>query len=201
MEYLAGSVADKYDQTAEQVEPRANERIKKSTEVEFRKTVKGYDTVTCDNSNINLQDGKSSYAMYPVYILNTTWNNQKFLFAMNGQTGKFVGNLPLDKAAANKALLIRTAILTPIFFVICLLCKFYEDNLSNPYVVWAIASLVISFILSLIVNSAIISKLKSVRPNNQAAEYIVQGSMHVTRQTDNYLYTKVDRVRRQTNNK
>ncbi len=201
MEYLAGSVADKYDQTAEQVEPRANERIKKSTEVEFRKTVKGYDTVTCDNSNINLQDGKSSYAMYPVYILNTTWNNQKFLFAMNGQTGKFVGNLPLDKAAANKALLIRTAILTPIFFVICLLCKFYEDNLSNPYVVWAIASLIISFILSLIVNSAIISKLKSVRPNNQAAEYIVQGSMHVTRQTDNYLYTKVDRVRRQTNNK
>ena len=31
--------------------------------------------------------------------MTTRWNNQNYLFAMNGQTGKFVGNLPLDSGA------------------------------------------------------------------------------------------------------
>ena len=43
--------------------------------------------------------GQTNYALYPVWILNTTWNNQRYIFAMNGQTGKFVGNLPVDRNA------------------------------------------------------------------------------------------------------
>ena len=31
--------------------------------------------------------------------MTTKWNNQIYLFAMNGQTGKFVGNLPTDMSA------------------------------------------------------------------------------------------------------
>ena len=31
--------------------------------------------------------------------LNTMWNGQKFTFAMNGQTGKLAGDLPMDKRA------------------------------------------------------------------------------------------------------
>jgi hypothetical protein len=30
-------------------------------------------------------------------MLNTRWNDQDFLFAMNGQTGKMVGDLPVSK--------------------------------------------------------------------------------------------------------
>ena len=33
----------------------------------------------------------------PVWLLSTKWNGKSFLFAMNGQTGKLVGDLPLDK--------------------------------------------------------------------------------------------------------
>ena len=36
------------------------------------------------------------YAMYPVWVLNTTWKGEKYTFAMNGQTGKLVGNLPVS---------------------------------------------------------------------------------------------------------
>ena len=35
--------------------------------------------------------------MYPVWLLNTSWNGKKYTFAMNGQTGKLVGDLPMDK--------------------------------------------------------------------------------------------------------
>jgi hypothetical protein len=31
-------------------------------------------------------------------MLATTWNGQKFLFAMNGQTGKLIGDLPIHWA-------------------------------------------------------------------------------------------------------
>lgn len=100
--YLAGYLADKYDVTADESIDRANERIKRSTEETFASTVTGYNTVTTENSSINLLNGKAKYALYPVWILNTTWKDKKFTFAMNGQTGKFVGDLPVDKAAAAK---------------------------------------------------------------------------------------------------
>lgn len=37
---------------------------------------------------------------------------------MNGQTGKFVGNLPLDKSAATKAFCITALIASVIAFII-----------------------------------------------------------------------------------
>ncbi len=100
--YLAGYLADKYDVTGEQSIPRANERIKKSTEDAFASTVQGYNSVTAKNSVVNVRNGKAKYALYPVWILNTTWNGQKYTFAMNGQTGKFVGDLPMDKGLYRK---------------------------------------------------------------------------------------------------
>ena len=100
--YLAGYLADKYDVDSEQSIGRANERIKKSTENEFAATVQGYATVIPEATSIRLQNGKAKYALYPVWLLNTTWNGNKYVFVMNGQTGKFAGDLPLDKAAYKK---------------------------------------------------------------------------------------------------
>ena len=97
--YLSGYLADKYDVDSEQSVARANERIKRSSEEAFESTVNGYASVTPVASNINLQNGVAKYALYPVWLLNTSWNGQKYTFAMNGQTGKFVGDLPLDKSA------------------------------------------------------------------------------------------------------
>ena len=39
----------------------------------------------------------TKYALLPVWLLTTKWNGTNYLFAMNGQTGKLVGNLPVDK--------------------------------------------------------------------------------------------------------
>lgn len=97
--YLAGFMADKYDKASEDCITRANERIKTSTEQTFRNTVKGFDTVEVERSCINLENGKARYALCPVWLLNTTWKGKKFTFAVNGQTGKIVGDLPTDRAA------------------------------------------------------------------------------------------------------
>lgn len=95
--YLSGYLADKYDVGAEESIKRANSRIKKSTEDTFASTVQGYTRVWPEMTNVQLNNGIAKYALYPVWLLNTTWEGKKYTFAMNGQTGKFVGNLPLDK--------------------------------------------------------------------------------------------------------
>ena len=97
--YLAGYLADKYGVSAEDSVSRANDRVRESTRGAFAATVHGYATLTPQESSIQLHNGKSSYALYPVWLLNTTYKGEKYTFAMNGQTGKFVGNLPTDSAA------------------------------------------------------------------------------------------------------
>ncbi len=109
--YLAGYFADKYDVSSDQSKDRANERIKHSTEDAFRSTVNGYASVTCESSSISLSGGKIKYALCPVWILNTTWKDKNYIFAMNGQTGKFTGDLPLDRAAYWKWWLIYAALI------------------------------------------------------------------------------------------
>ena len=100
--YLAGYLADKYDVDADQSIQRANERIQKSTEEAFAATVQDFVTVTPESSSIRLEKGTVKYALLPVWLLNTTWNGQNYTFAMNGQTGKLVGDLPMDKGAYKK---------------------------------------------------------------------------------------------------
>ena len=114
--YLAGYMADKYDVSAEESIERANVRVKKSTEDNFRSTVQGYNTVTVEQSSVQFHDGSAKYALYPVWILNTTWNGNQYRFAMNGQNGKFVGDLPVDKKAANRWMLLSTVAIAAVAY-------------------------------------------------------------------------------------
>lgn len=97
MPYLAGFTAEKYDVDPKQASAHANERIKRSTESQFSRTTMGYTTVTTQSSSIKILNGKTGYALLPVWLLNTKYKDKTYTFAMNGQTGKFVGELPIDK--------------------------------------------------------------------------------------------------------
>ena len=76
----------------------------------------GYDTVVAENTSVQFHGGKAKYALYPVWLLNTTWNGNKYTFAMNGQTGKFVGDLPVDKAAATRWTLMLATTFTAVTY-------------------------------------------------------------------------------------
>ena len=97
--YLSGYLADKYDVDDAASVGRANERIKRSTEQAFAATVNGYNTVVPVSSNIRLNNSKAKYALYPVWLLSTQWKGKNFTFAINGQTGKIAGDLPMDVGA------------------------------------------------------------------------------------------------------
>ncbi|WP_130837595.1 hypothetical protein [Lachnoclostridium sp. Marseille-P6806] len=116
--YLAGYLADKYDVDSETSRKRADERIRRSTEEAFRKTVTGYSRVEAEDCGIRLNNAKARYALYPVWLLNTSWNGGKYVFCMNGQTGKLVGDLPMDKGLLNRYRLISGAAAAVLAFAV-----------------------------------------------------------------------------------
>lgn len=94
--YLPGFLADKYDVTVEDSRERADTRCKNTLGTALYHTVQGYDTCVPVHQNVSLKRGRVHYALMPVWMLNTKWNGREFLFAMNGQTGKLVGDLPMS---------------------------------------------------------------------------------------------------------
>ncbi len=97
--YLSGFFAERYDVGSEDSIGRVNDRIRNSTAELFRDTTGGYVTCVPQNTSIRFSNGKIRYALLPVWILNTKYNGKTYTFAMNGQTGRFIGDLPLDKGA------------------------------------------------------------------------------------------------------
>ena len=115
--YLAGYLADRYDVNVDERIDRARERIRVCTEQAFRKTVRGYNgSTSVKDSNVQIHNASYWYAMYPVWILNTTWKGEKFIFAMNGQTGKMVGDLPIDRSKFWKSVGIRTLLIWGVLY-------------------------------------------------------------------------------------
>ena len=94
--YLPGFLADKYDVSVEDSRERADTRCVGSLLSALERTVSGYTSCNETSRDIHLKRGKVHYALLPVWILNTRWEGKDFLFAMNGQTGKLVGNLPVS---------------------------------------------------------------------------------------------------------
>lgn len=94
--YLPGYLADKFDVPAEECEKRADQRCTNSLSDALARTVTGYSSYSRISETIHLQRGKVHYALLPVWILNTKWNGKDYLFMMNGQTGKMVGDLPIS---------------------------------------------------------------------------------------------------------
>ena len=119
--YLSGYLADKYDVDAQQSTDRARERMKESAQDVLRDTVKGYASVIPENTNVRISGGDAKYALYPVWILNTTWRGKKYIFAMNGQTGRMTGDLPVDNGAYTRWLLGLTAVFSIAAYLVALL--------------------------------------------------------------------------------
>ena len=96
MRPLSGFLAERYDESSENTFPRASARIKTTVENVLRNTISGYASVQVTNNDVQIQQQAARNVLLPVWMLSTRWNGKSFLFAMNGQTGKMVGDLPTD---------------------------------------------------------------------------------------------------------
>ena len=183
--YLSGYVADKYDIDQDQVRPRVRKRMTEGAEDAFKTTVRGYDRVTVSRSQISARSSEVNYVLYPVWLINTEWNDRKFSFAMNGQTGKMVGNLPADMlklASATGALFAIIALL----FIIGTYFIAEEFDIGG-----IIMGLIIAGIAAAAFYAYFKGQLKSVSFQHGASNYFRPGSMNLSIQTDQFLRKEV----------
>lgn len=116
--YLPGYLAESFDVTSEECFERCKARAENTAYSTILGDLAGYSSVYPKSKKFTIQNEQSSYAFLPVWLLSTKWKDKNYLFAMNGQTGKFIGDLPIDKGKKNryfwKIALISTAIITVI---------------------------------------------------------------------------------------
>lgn len=94
--YLSGFLAEKYDVLSDDAMKIAIERAKVSTSEIFKNDIIGYTTVSVTRSDVKFNLLAQEYALLPVWMLNIKYKEKIYTFAMNGQTGKMIGNIPID---------------------------------------------------------------------------------------------------------
>ena len=94
--YLSGFLAERFDVQSEESFTRANRRMEGSAENKISQSLSRYDKVRRQKDEKRAKNVTKRYALLPVWMLNSSFKDKQYLFAMNGQTGKMLGNLPMD---------------------------------------------------------------------------------------------------------
>ncbi|MBQ4255930.1 MAG: hypothetical protein II721_08125 [Bacilli bacterium] len=191
--FLAGFAADRYDVSKETTFTRATERCRQGTINAFRDDVHGYSNVTVQGSSLQLSDTKALYALYPVWILNTKWRDKSYRFAVNGQTSKIAGNLPISPLRAILAWLIPFLVLAGA--VVGITAGVSPDNLVYGILFGALLGIIVATIVLVV-----LWKInKNVRFQNGAADYVRPGSLNIDYRRSHYLYRTITKTRRPKN--
>jgi DNA-directed RNA polymerase subunit RPC12/RpoP len=95
--YMAGFLAEQTDDDMDDMVKRVETRVKSGMEERAKSQFSGYQGMHLTHQTNDITERTATYAMLPVWLLNVNHNGQKYTFAVNGQTGKVVGKLPIDK--------------------------------------------------------------------------------------------------------
>ena len=107
--YLTGFVAERFDEEPDEVFNRAELRMVNSAEEVMSESIP-HASVTCTNKDLRLRSSSVDYVMLPVYLFNCEYAGKSFRYAVNGQTGKVVGEVPTGKRESRIAFLKAAAI-------------------------------------------------------------------------------------------
>lgn len=104
--YLSGFLAEKYDVTKEEIYPIIKQRVENAVRSELHSSVHGYSSTAYGSEHVGVHHTLFHYALMPVWILTYQYKDTTYLYAMNGQTGKTFGSMPIDINKVNKCTLI-----------------------------------------------------------------------------------------------
>ena len=98
--YLSGHYAEAPTTKEENTLQVLRRRLRPAAESTLLNTIGGYDSVSLDSSNFSLDKVVSEYVMFPAWMFVTKLKDSEYIFAINGQTGKMSGRLPIDGSRA-----------------------------------------------------------------------------------------------------
>ena len=95
--YMSGFMAEQYDVDSDEASRSMKKRVQEFYENRLKGTVKGYRSFKVKSRNINFNEIDEQYAMLPIYLLVNKHKGKDHVFVLNGQTGKVVGDTPIDR--------------------------------------------------------------------------------------------------------
>lgn len=95
MPYLQGFVAKVRDVERESVGDEVKGRMRGYSEELLRRTTR-YDRLDVTNLDLAILSSHWEYALLPLWVLTYKKKNKTYIYAMNGSTGKFYGELPVS---------------------------------------------------------------------------------------------------------
>ncbi|MGX7417479.1 TFIIB-type zinc ribbon-containing protein [Carnobacterium gallinarum] len=119
--YLSGFQAEKRNKEMDVFQTEIQQNIRRNGETMLKSTLSGKSSIKKLTVQLNDVQLKPKYVLLPVWILNYQKNQRNYSYIMNGQTGKFFGELPID----SKKMAVLFAGLTGIFFILFLLGGYY----------------------------------------------------------------------------
>jgi len=120
--YLAGFLAEKYDVEKDEAKKVNSQRAEVTTYTDLESKARtGYSTLVPKSKTNNIIDESLEYALLPVWMVNIKYNDKMYTFAMNGETGKMIGDIPFSKTK----LLIFILILFAVLFAITALVTYF----------------------------------------------------------------------------
>ena len=191
--YMPGYIANRYDEDCETCKARAERRMEESTISALRETViDEYDDATVESKQLDYTWKDSNYALFPVWMLSTSWNGKSYLFAMNGQTGRMVGELPCSKP--------KLAIASVLFFVIGFVLSrilFMGGYAFDPdYLTFDVEGILINIVAPLIIviiaDVLLVGQLKTANEATHADYYC--GELDLTEKHDTFSHTETSVV-------
>ena len=186
MEYMPGFLANKYDVSKEESRGRADDRAVQSFRSALRDSVKNYNSVRVLKQAEKIHPEKAEYGMLPVWLLSSNYQGKNYLFAMNGQSGKMIGDLPISKAKL-------AAWVIGVFAAVFALMHFLILRQNGDSM---IISGVVALIAAMVTGSMMSSSMKPVAKSHSAGAYIASGgSLKLRRHGDRYVRTSETRIK------
>lgn len=116
--YLAGYLADRYDVPENVSIARADARTKETVREDIQRRIRNFGNVTYRGGTVDMYNGFAKYTLIPVWYMTVTWQGERYVFAVNGQTGKAAGRIPYDRKTFLPFVLKRALIYAPILILL-----------------------------------------------------------------------------------
>lgn len=99
MGYLAGFQAEKRDMERQELTAEVEQEVREFALSSLQSSADGYSSLNVQKQRAEIQDAQWHYGLFPVWTL--TYKGPKdgkiYYFALNGQTGKVCGEVPVDR--------------------------------------------------------------------------------------------------------
>jgi hypothetical protein len=117
--YLSGHFAEAPTTKESDLEATLFRRLKPAAVQTLFNTISGYSRVSLSSSQVSIDKAESEYVMLPAWMFVTTFKDEEYIFAINGQTGLFAGKLPVDWGRACSIFMqLAVAIFTVVFIAL-----------------------------------------------------------------------------------